>query len=153
MPYLSSELLINLLLLTAVFYFTFKAMMKFLNDKKLAFIIGICAAGLTIFYTRYNQEFITYATIGYAGFAILTLLPAIILFHTLYKSNLTGAMRKISWIGYSAIMIYLLHASPLSINPDINKITWTIILVTIALVLLDKKIKDNLSLKRHFGSL
>ena len=149
MPYLSSELLINLLLLTIVFYFTFKTMMKYLKDKKLAFIIAICAAGLTIFYTRYNQELFTYTTIGYAAFAILILLPTIMTFHILYKSKFSGGARKICWILYSSTLLLILHNSPYAINPDINKITWTIILAAIALVLFDNKIKENLNLKRN----
>jgi len=122
-------------------------MMKFLNDKKLAFIIGICASGLTIFYTRYNQELFTYTNLGYTGFAILILLPSIIIFHSLYKSNFSGPTRKIIWILYSSIILYFLYNSNYAINPNINKITWTIALVTLALVFLDKKIKEYLSIK------
>ena len=148
MQYLSSEFLINLLILIVVFYFVFKGMMKYLKDKKLSFLIAICAAGLAIFYLRYNQEFITYATIGYAGFAILILLPTIIIFHTLYKSVPSSGLRRGAWIAYGTAIIYFLHNSQFVINPDINKITWTVIITTALLVLLDNKIKENITIRR-----
>ena len=150
MEYLSSEFLLNLLILTIVFYLVYKAMFKYLNNKKLAFVIGICAAGITIFYTRYNQELFTYTNLGYTGFAILILLPTIILFHLIYKSNFTGTIRKISWIVYILIVLYLLHNSSFAISPDITKITTIIIIATILLVLLDKIIKENIDLKKNF---
>ena len=146
--YLSSEFLINLLILIIVFYFVFKGMMKYLKDRKLSFVIAICASGLTIFYLRYNQEFIVYTTIGYAGFAILFLLPTIIIFHILYKSVSSSGIRKASWIVYGTAMLYFLHNSPFAINPDINKITWTVVITTILLVLLDKMIEKNITIKK-----
>lgn len=153
MQYLSTEFLINLLILIIVFYFVFKGMMKYLKDRKLAFVIAICAAGLAIFYMRYDQRFFTFVIGGYAGFAILFLLPTIIIFHTLFRSSMPSGLRRAAWIVYGTAIVYFLHNSQFIINPDINKITWTVIIVTIILVLFDRKIKENLAIKRHFGSL
>jgi hypothetical protein len=150
MEYLSSEFLLNLLIFTIVFYFTYKAMMKYLKNQVPAFVIAISASGLTIYYTRYNQEFFTYVNVGYTGFAILTLLPTIILFHTLYKTSFTGAMRKIVWVVYSSFIIYILYNSSYALSPDIVTTTTVIILATIFLLLFDNKIKENIDIKKNF---
>ena len=149
MVFLSSEFLLSLLILTIVFFFVYKTMFKQLKNKIVAFTIAISASLLSIYFLLYSESRFVYRAFGYTGVVISMLVPTAILFYILYKSRIPSSLRKIFWILYSALLIYMIQFNDFFPQRDYTNLVYIIIIATITILFLVNIIKEKILTTHH----
>jgi len=142
---LTNELLIKLLLFVLILSVTYYALMRFLKNRGSAIIIGLVISLIALYYLSYSQLEFFNNLYGNTGIIVLILIPFIIVFFFIYSSNISGLLRKMFWIFYSILIIFLLKE-----NDSFTESIMILFIFFIILVLfLDKTIKNMFNTRRN----
>lgn len=147
---LSTNSLINFLLLLLVFYFTFVVMMKLFNKKAIAITLGLTTSLLVIFYIKLEQLILLFNLYGTMGMLILILAPFLFCVFFIYSSNISSIFRKLFFIFYGITSIILFKNIKYISQENFTIISSLIILIIIAILFLDKKIENIISNENKF---
>jgi len=144
LSFLTDSVLINTLLFLLIFIVVFQALRRvlFKDNKPISAIISLVVATLAVWYISQSQmDFLgkAYSTIGAT---ILIALPAIIIFFFIYTAEIKSVGRRLVWIFYSIISIYIFSGYSPFIEETNVKIILGIIFVTIIVLFLDNTIKE-----------
>ena len=144
LSFLTDSIFVNALLFLLIFIVVFQALRRILfkDNKPISAIISLVIATLAVWYMSQSQtEFFgkAYSTIGAI---ILITLPAVIIFFFIYTSEIKMIGRRLIWIFYSIISIYIFSGYSQFVTEINMKIIIGIVLVTIVILLLDNTIKE-----------
>ncbi len=142
---LTNELLIRALLFVLILSVTYFVLMRFLKNKGSAIVIGLVISLIAEYYLSYSQLELLTKIYGNMGITILLLVPFIIVFFFIYSSNISGLLRKMFWIFYGILTIFLLRENEL-----FTKFVMTLFILALLLILfLDKTIKNKLTARKN----
>lgn len=143
---LTNELLIRALLFVLILSVTYFVLMRFLKNKGSAIVIGLVISLIAEYYLSYSQLELLTKIYGNTGITILILVPFIIVFFFIYSSNISGLLRKMLWVFYGIMTIFLLRENEL-----FTEFVMTLFILALILILfLDKTIKNKLTARRNF---
>ncbi len=142
---LTNELLVRALLFVLILSVTYFVLMRFLKNKGSAIVIGLVISLIAEYYLSYSQLELLTKIYGNTGITILILVPFIIVFFFIYSSNIPGLLRKMLWIFYGIMTIFLLKENEL-----FTEFVMTLFILALILILfLDKIIKNKLTARRN----
>jgi|TARA_Y100000310_G_C20690313_1_gene821776 hypothetical protein len=140
---LTNELLIQLLLFIIVFVITSQTLKRVFKDKTTPSIIALSVSLIATYYISNSQLDFLNITYSLTGIILLILIPFIIAFFFIYSSNINSLLRKMFWIFYGIIIIFLLQNKDILPFEISTLVTTLIIFLTIGIVLLDTIIKNK----------
>lgn len=142
---LTNELLIRALLFVLILSVTYFVLMRFLKNKGSAIVIGLVISLIAEYYLSYSQLELLTKIYGNMGITILLLVPFIIVFFFIYSSNISGLLRKMLWVFYGIMTIFLLRENEL-----FTEFVMALFILALLLILfLDKTIKNKLTARRN----
>ncbi len=142
---LTNELLIRALLFVLILSVTYFVLMRSLKNKGSAIVIGLVISLIAEYYLSYSQLELLTKIYGNMGITILLLVPFIIVFFYIYSSNIPGLLRKMLWIFYGIMTIFLLRENEL-----FTEFVMTLFILALLLILfLDKTIKNKLTARKN----
>jgi len=144
LSFLTDSVIVNTLLFLLIFIGVFQTLKRvlFKDNKALSAIISLVIATLAVWYISQAQmDFLgkAYSTIGAI---ILISLPAIIIFFFIYNADIKSIGRKLIWIFYSMISIYIFSGYSKFIQETNFKIILGVVIITIIILLFDQTIKE-----------
>lgn len=142
---LTNELLVRALLFVLILSVTYFVLMRFLKNKGSAIVIGLVISLIAEYYLSYSQLELLTKIYGNTGITILILVPFIIVFFFIYSSNIPGLLRKMLWVFYGIMTIFLLRENEL-----FTEFVMTLFILALIMILfLDKTIKNKLTARRN----
>ena len=148
MIFISTDLLILLLFFILIFSFSLFTFRKFLKDRGIPLIASLAISLIATAYLSYSQFSFISKVYGLTGTLTLLLIPTVTLFFFIYSSNINNITRRLFWILYGIIMMSLLNRNIIS-NSGTDLIKIGIIIITLLVLIFDKKIKNIFNTKKN----
>ena len=148
MIFISTDLLILLLFFILIFSFSLFTFRKFLKDRGTPLIASLAISLIATAYLSYSQFSFISKVYGLTGTLTLLLIPTVTLFFFIYSSNINNITRRLFWILYGIIMMSLLNRNIIS-NSGTDLIKIGIIIITLLVLIFDKKIKNIFNTKKN----
>ncbi len=145
---LSTNSLINFLLFLIVFYFTYITTFRFFKQRGVAITLGLTTSLIAIFYIKPSELFFIFSAYGLTGAFVLIFAPFLFCLFFIYSSNLVSGMRKLFFIFYGIVTIFLLNDYGNLSPQDTTFITMLIILLLVIIIIFDKFIKNKITFPR-----
>jgi hypothetical protein len=123
-------------------------MIKFLKERGVSVIIGLAISLIAVFYITPEQILLLINMYGAIGTILLIFIPLIIAFFFIYSSNILGVLRKIFWIFYGVMIIFLLQNQNLS-SDLVTALTLILICVIVLILFLDTRIKNLFNARKN----
>jgi CDP-diglyceride synthetase len=143
MLYLSSDIILRILLFILLFVAISEILKRLFKEQKaVAIIISLAISLLATFYISYEQINFLGKSYGLIGAIILIAIPSLIAFYFIYSSNMDSLFRKIFLIFYGIILITIIQGN---VNFSLESITTSTTLIIIAITLIiifDKTIRN-----------
>lgn len=148
MVYLSNELLIRLLVFISVFGISAPVLRKAFKERVISTMVALVISILATVYISFEQLSFLNNLYGITGMLVLLLVPFIIVFYFIYTSNIGSPIRKIFWVLYGIIAVFILQNN-LGNSINAGPIITAIIFLIITILLLDNVIKNKISSMRN----
>jgi len=146
---LTTELLVRMLLFILTFVVVYEGIYKFMKDRMISAIIAISASLLAVFYISYSQLDILNKSYGIFGIILLSLIPFMVAFFFIYNAKIISIFRKIFWIFYGITIILILQNNNSISSETSTLLTVIFVLIIGCILLLDKTIKDKLTIAKN----
>lgn len=152
LPYISTELLVDILLFITVFVIAKFATENLLKNSKVSILIGAVIALLTVTYTNWVQFDSISLAYGSTGL-ILLLVPFAAVFFFVYTTNIVGFVRKAIWIFYGIITWILWNSSETLATETVTLFLTIFTVLLIVLILFDTTIKNWMETRKNMHSI
>jgi len=136
----------KILLFFLLFIVIFAVMRKVELFEKMKGIVPLVALIISLLAVRYISEEGFFAGIllpyGALGIAVLTFLPFLIYFWFVHKSVKTGLGRRVAWILYAIVFVFLWGSRSSDISTESNWIYFTTLIIMFIVFAFDKSFKS-----------
>ena len=146
---ITDDLLVKILLFIVTFALSSFLLKRILKDKITPIVIAMCISLLAVFYASYSQWDFLYLTYSTTGIILLILIPFMIVFFFIYSSNISGVIRKMFWVFYSIVSVFVLQKSNALSPESITNLILLIILSASIIILFDNSIKNTFSIRKN----
>ena len=146
---ITDDLLVKILLFIVTFALSSFLLKRILKDKITPIVIAMCISLLAVFYASYSQWDFLYLTYSTTGIILLILIPFMIVFFFIYSSNISGVIRKMFWVFYSIVSVFVLQNSNTFSPKSITNLILLIILSASIIILFDNSIKNTFSIRKN----
>ena len=146
---LTDDLLVKILLFIVTFSLSSFLLKRILKDKITPIVIAMCISLLAVFYASYSQWNFLYLTYSATGIILLIFIPFIIVFFFIYSSNISGVIRKMLWVFYSIVSVFVFGKNEFLSPESTTNYILLIILLAVVIILFDNLIKTIFNTRKN----
>jgi len=142
---LTNELLIIALLFVVIFFLSYKAIKMAIKEKGISIVASLSITLIVIFFISNSELNFLTNLYGSVGTIVLTIIPLIIAFFFIYTLDIGGPLRKIFWVFYGIITIFLIQNNYYLPSEDATGTILLILFLIILIISLDNIIKNKVN--------